>query len=206
MIAILDYKAGNLTSVSNALTSLGIENVVTHDPEVIRKAERIIFPGVGAAGSAMDNLHQSGMDKIIHEQVESGKPFLGICLGTQIILSASDEDDGTLCLDVIRGKAVKFEKEDDIKIPHMGWNAVNYLQEHPIFDGIPSGRLFYFVHSYYPDPMLADNRLAETTYGTQTFASALIKGNLVSTQFHPEKSGEVGLKLLSNFAKWEYKG
>jgi len=203
MIAIIDYKAGNLTSVANALSSLGVENTITADKDEILRAERVIFPGVGAAASAMENLRSHQLDQVLHQVMNQGTPLLGICLGTQIILDFSEEDGGTDCVGLIPGKAVKFTKEDGIKIPHMGWNQVDYNGDHPVFAGIPTGSNFYFVHSYYPAPEKAENALATTCFGSQTFVSVLQKDNVISTQFHPEKSGDIGLQLLKNFSEWE---
>lgn len=204
MVAIIDYKAGNLQSVSNALSKLGYENKITADADEIRNAERVIFPGVGAANSAMKNLKEAKLDVILKEVIASGKPVLGICLGTQIILGYSEEDGGVECLNIIPGKAIRFNKEEDMKIPHMGWNQVNYDEssKHPIFNGLKNNLEFYFVHSFYPAPENSDNVVATTTYGSQKFCCAMQKGNLISTQFHPEKSGDIGLKLLDNFCKW----
>ncbi|MBP5189053.1 MAG: imidazole glycerol phosphate synthase subunit HisH [Fibrobacterales bacterium] len=201
MIAIVDYRAGNLTSVANACDFLGIENAVTSDPETILRADKVIFPGVGAAKSAMENLRAFGLVETLKRVVELGKPMLGICLGSQIVLDSSEEDGGVECLGLIPGKAVRFAAEPGLAIPQMGWNQVNVVgTPHFVFDGIPDGTNFYFVHSYYPSPENPEHAVAKTTYGSQTFACALCSGNLVVTQFHPEKSGEAGLRLLKNFA------
>ncbi len=201
MIAIVDYKAGNLTSVANAFDFLGIENAVTSDPETILRADKVVFPGVGAAKSAMENLRSAGLVETLKRVVELGKPMLGICLGSQIVLDSSEEDGGVECLGLIPGKAVRFASEPGLAIPQMGWNQVKTAgTPHYVFDGIPDGTNFYFVHSYYPSPANPEHAIAKTTYGSQTFACALCAGNLVVTQFHPEKSGEAGLRLLKNFA------
>ena len=201
MIAIVDYRAGNLTSVANAFDFLGIENTVTSDPETILRADKVVFPGVGAAKSAMENLRAFGLVETLKRVVELGKPMLGICLGSQIVLDSSEEDGGVECLGLIPGKAVRFASEPGLAIPQMGWNQVKTAgTPHYVFDGIPDGTNFYFVHSYYPSPANPEHAIAKTTYGSQTFACALCAGNLVVTQFHPEKSGEAGLRLLKNFA------
>lgn len=201
MIAIVDYRAGNLTSVANAFGFLGIENAVTSDPETILRADKVVFPGVGAAKSAMENLRAFGLVETLKRVVELGKPMLGICLGSQIVLDSSEEDGGVECLGLIPGKAIRFASEPGLAIPQMGWNQVKTAgTPHYVFDGIPDGTNFYFVHSYYPSPANPEHAIAKTTYGSQTFACALCSGNLVVTQFHPEKSGEAGLRLLKNFA------
>ena len=206
MIAIIDYKAGNLTSVQRALESLGRNSVITRDPEEVAKAERVIFPGVGAAGNAMADLRAMGLDRAITDAFEKGKPVLGICLGTQIILEWSDEN-STRCLGLIRGKVRRFpDNLSDgagviLKVPHMGWNQVEFKRPHPLFQGVEPGSEFYFVHAYYPVPDDADQILGETVHGIR-FASVLQSRNLVAVQFHPEKSGRAGLKILSNFCNW----
>ncbi|MCH2204474.1 MAG: imidazole glycerol phosphate synthase subunit HisH [Lentisphaerales bacterium] len=204
MIAVIDYKAGNLRSVQRALEKIGVESIVTHEPEKILAADHVIFPGVGAAGSAMKSLTEMGIGKVLKECVDSGKPVLGICLGTQIIMEHSEEDDGVDCLGIIKGKTIRFQFDNpNVTVPEMGWNQVKFGKEHPIFKDIKSGTNFYFVHSYYPSPAEAENALTETEYAGLTFTSALTAGNLVATQFHPEKSGRHGLQLLKNFAKWD---
>ncbi|MDD5167486.1 MAG: imidazole glycerol phosphate synthase subunit HisH [Syntrophales bacterium] len=207
MIGIIDYKAGNLTSVARALQSLAVPCRVTDDPGVLATCERLIFPGVGAAGEAMANLRQTGMDQRIREWIDKGIPTLGICLGTQVILERSGENEAT-CLGIVSGDVRRFpDKMTDaegrpLKIPHMGWNQVKFRRNHPVFHNIPEGAEFYFVHSYYPDP--ADERfvIGRTEYGIQ-FCAAIAVKNLVAVQFHPEKSGRPGLKILANFSRWE---
>jgi len=203
MVAIIDYHAGNLTSVRLALEAIGAQGTVTSDPAVIRSAERIIFPGVGAAGAAMENLRSLGLADVIRERVASGVPFLGICLGTQILFDSSEEDGGVPVLGIIPGTVKKFHPTNPReKVPEMGWNQVRLLRPHPVFDGIPDGTDFYFVHSYYPAPALAADAIGATTYGGIEFSSAVGRGNVVATQFHPEKSGKAGLRLLTNFLAW----
>jgi glutamine amidotransferase len=203
MIVILDYNAGNLTSVQLALREVGLDAVITRDPAVIARAERLIFPGVGAAGSAMEGLHALGLEKTVRDYVASGKPFLGICIGCQVILDRSEEDGGTSCLGILPGGAKAFEAGPGIKIPHMGWNQVRFARPHPVLEGIPDGAEFYFVHSYYPSPEDRAAVLGETEYGGVTFPSLMARGNMVACQFHAEKSGPYGLQLLKNFCAWD---
>lgn len=204
MIAIIDYKAGNLTSVRLSLEAIGVEAAVTQDPVLITSADRVIFPGVGAAGAAMQHLHTLGLIETIRDVVRAGTPFLGICLGTQILLSHSEEDGGTACLGLLEGDVRLFTPTSPRdKVPHMGWNAITKTMDHPVLQGIDDGSEFYFVHSYYPAPSEDGVVLARTKYADVNFASALFNRNLVATQFHPEKSGRVGLTLLKNFAHWD---
>ena len=204
MIGIIDYRAGNLTSVARALQKLGEPCRITDDPAVLGEATHIIFPGVGAAGEAMVHLHGKGLDRWIRQWVQQGKPLLGICLGTQVIFDHSEEND-TPCLGIIKGSVRRFpaglEKNGlSLKIPHMGWNEVQF-KDHAVFTGLPPSAEFYFVHSYYPVP--ADERwiVGTVEYGL-TFCAAVARGNLVAVQFHPEKSGNPGLELLANFCRW----
>jgi len=207
MIAIIDYKAGNLTSVKLAFESLAINAVITDDPQTILQAERVIFPGVGAAGAAMQNLTDMKLADTIRRIVKNGTPFLGICLGTQIIFEHSEEDGGVDCIGLIPGNVKRFTPIDSYdKVPHMGWNSVQQQKNHPIFDGIADNSEFYFVHSFYPNPSDTDWIIGTTDYAGITFASAVSHKNLVATQFHPEKSGKIGLKLLQNFCNWNPEG
>lgn len=204
MIAIIDYKAGNLTSVRLSFEAIGVDAVVTQDPAVIRDASRVVFPGVGAAGAAMAHLNDLGLAETLNQVVDAGTPFLGICLGTQITLSHSEEDGGTACLGLLEGEVRLFCPTDPYdKVPHMGWNAVQQTRPHPVFASIQDKSEFYFVHSYYPAPADDAVVLGRTDYADVTFASALFCDNLVATQFHPEKSGRVGLQLLKNFSQWD---
>jgi glutamine amidotransferase len=200
MIAIIDYKAGNLRSVERALKHLGISCAITAGPSEIMNAERVIFPGVGAAGKAMEIIRELKIDKIINEVIARGTPFLGICLGTQIIFDSSEED-AAFCLGIISGTVRKFPDMGE-KIPHMGWNTIVKTRDHPLFYGIDSDAWFYFVHSYYPDPANMQDVVAQTSYGI-TFASAVSRRNVFATQFHPEKSGRPGLEILKNFSMWD---
>jgi len=209
MIAIIDYKAGNLTSVQRALAFVGRDSVITSSASEVLAAERVIFPGVGAAGTAMFDLMRLKLDAALVKAYGSGKPILGICLGTQIVMERSQENQ-TRCLGIIKGEVVRFPEGFSepggrkLKVPHMGWNRVKVTREHPVFDGVDPQSEFYFVHSYYPAPREARNLLGETSYGVP-FASALVSENLVAVQFHPEKSGRPGLRLLSNFCMWDGK-
>jgi len=206
VIAILDYRAGNLTSVERALAYLGYSCRISNDPVLIREAERIIFPGVGAAGKSMADLKELGLDALLRERLQAGVPILGICVGLQVLLEYSEEND-THCLGVISGKVRQFPKGladgtgRRLKIPHMGWNSVDFIRKHPVFADIPGDSEFYFVHGYYPDPSDARQVAGRTEYGI-TFASAVARENLVAVQFHPEKSGPPGLQLLQNFCRW----
>lgn len=202
MIAIIDYNAGNLTSVKRAMDYLGKESVITDDYSQIIKADRVIFPGVGAAGRAMADLRKRGLDRAIIKAFEDKKPILGICLGTQIIMEMSEEND-TRCLGIIRGRVSRFAGESSgMKVPHMGWNSVILKRNHPLFQGVEQGSEFYFVHSYYPVPDEPEKIVGETDY-INRFASFLAAGNLAAMQFHPEKSGMPGLKILANFSEWD---
>lgn len=201
MITIVDYKAGNLTSVKRALDHLGIESQITEDPEVVSRSARIIFPGVGQAGAAMRVLHSSGLDLALKKAFNRGVPILGICIGCQIILTHSEEGD-TPGLNLIPGNCVRFRfANETLKIPHMGWNSVSVIQPHPILAHLEPGDSFYFVHSYYPKPDNKANIYATSKYGI-AFPVAIGWENLFAVQFHTEKSGPVGLKVLENFAVW----
>jgi glutamine amidotransferase len=212
MLVIVDYKAGNLTSVQLALAEVGQPSVISADPDVIAAADRLIFPGVGAAGSAMEELNKMRLAPVLKAFLATGKPFLGICVGCQIIMDWSLEDGRTECLGLLPGGTDIFKASPNAKVPHMGWNQVRQvslgaaiassLRPHPVFAGIPDGSEFYFVHSYYPTPADRNHVLAETEFGGHTFASVLGRGNLVACQFHVEKSGKWGLALLANFCRW----
>jgi glutamine amidotransferase len=207
MISIVDYKAGNLTSVERALKRLSIPCRITGDPELIIESDRVIFPGVGAAGEAMKVLRGGGLDEALRAFFQSGRPLLGICLGTQVILDFSEEN-AVSCLGILAGEVRRFprpHREDDgnlLKIPHMGWNQVEWERDHPLIRGIDPQSSFYFVHAYYPLPRNNNQVLGRTRYGFP-FPSALAFKNLVALQFHPEKSGPPGLALLKAFSEWE---
>ena len=201
-IAVIDYGAGNLRSVARALVKVGAALNVTSDPDVVRDASIVVLPGVGATLDTMQSLQRMGMDQAIREVIRAGTPFLGICVGMQVLCERSEEFGPHDCLGVVEGSVRRFP--DGPKIPQIGWNQVcltGYAAEHPIFAGIPDESDFYFVHSFYCD--LIDGRMVAgtTEYGI-TFPSALIYDNLAAVQFHPEKSGRWGLQLLSNFITW----
>lgn len=201
MTVIVDYDAGNLRSVKRACQEVGLDADITNDPVRVRNAERIIFPGVGAAGSAMRSLASSGVGAALVDAFHAGTPILGICLGLQISLDRSEEND-TETLGLVSGDVRRFRLDDPrLKVPHMGWNAVNLRRPHPVLDGIEPGDEFYFVHAYRPVPANSADVIAESTY-EGVFCSALGRDNYVATQFHPEKSGRVGLGLLERFAAW----
>ncbi|MFL5259353.1 MAG: imidazole glycerol phosphate synthase subunit HisH [Hyphomicrobiales bacterium] len=200
MITIIDYKAGNLTSVARALAHLGLAARITADPEAVRRADRIIFPGVGHAGTAMAVLEERGLDMALREAFHRGTPILGTCVGAQILLSHSEEGP-TACLDLIAGDCVRFDHAPGLKVPHMGWNTVRFVKPHPVLEGIADHSRFYFVHSYYLRPADPANVYGSCDYG-MTFAAMIGSGNLFATQFHSEKSGALGLSLMSNFARW----
>ena len=207
MIGIIDYLAGNLTSVARALSYFGYDWVISSDIEKLKKAERIIFPGVGAAKSAMESLKKFGLDEFLKEAFLKGVPILGICLGTQIIFEISEEDGGTQTLGLLRGKVVRFPEPliwngEKLKVPHMGWNKVKWIRTHPVFKGLDPDYEYYFVHSYYGIPESEDVICGITFYGVN-FVSAIAYKNLVAVQFHPEKSGKPGLQILKQFCEWK---
>jgi glutamine amidotransferase len=202
MITIIDYKAGNLTSVQLAFEHIGIEVQITDKPADVLAAKKVVFPGVGAAGAAMENLRNLKLIDPIKKIIADGVPFLGICIGIQLLLDFSEENGGTRCLGVIPGTAKRFQPQDPMcKIPQMGWNVVK-MQKHPLFDDIEDQSEFYFVHSYYPAPERKEMIIGQTDYADVTFASAVACKNLAAVQFHPERSGRIGLKLLENFSRW----
>jgi glutamine amidotransferase len=196
MTAIIDYRAGNLTSVRNALAALGAAASVTNDPADIRAADHVIFPGVGAAKSAMENLASFGLVDTLREVAASGKPFLGICLGMQILFEHSEEDGGVDLLGVLPGKVRRFPDVPGFKVPEIGWNQVQ-RSEFKVQSSELSGREFYFVHSYYAE--LGPYTVGRTEYAGIEFTSMVRKGALLACQFHPEKSGRIGLELLKEF-------
>jgi imidazole glycerol-phosphate synthase subunit HisH len=201
MVAIIDYQAGNLTSVERALEALGVKARVTASPEAVAQASWVVFPGVGAAGKAMHILGERHLDQALRQAFARGVPILGICLGAQIILDRSDENDA-LCLGLMSGRTRALPVQTGLKIPHMGWNRVEFVREHPVFQGLPPTAEYYFVHSYYPDPAESRQVVGLTEHGS-TFPSVVAWRNLVATQFHPEKSGRFGLKILANFLAWD---
>jgi glutamine amidotransferase len=197
-VTIVDYGAGNLRSVARAVEHVGAKAHVTANPHDVEDARAVVVPGVGAAADTMRNLERCGLVEPIREYIASGRPFLGVCMGQQALLTASDEGDQH-CLDIIHGRVVRLPGGQ--KVPHMGWNTVRQSRPHPIFDGIADGAYFYFVHSFYPKPDDDDVVIGETEYGV-TFASVLARDNVVATQFHPEKSGDDGLRMYKNFITW----
>ena len=204
MIAIIDYGAGNLQSVKKALDFIGAENVITNDPKVILSADKILLPGVGSFGDAMDSMAKSGLVEIVKECALSGKSFLGICLGLQLLFEESEESPGVKGLGIFKGKIKRFPNDMGLKIPHIGWNSLEIKQKDGIFKGIPENAYVYFVHSYYLHAEDENDIATVTNYGID-FHSAVGKNNVFATQFHPEKSGDVGLQILRNFASMEVK-
>lgn len=202
-IVVVDYGASNLRSVMNALRQLGYEPLVSDSADEIGKARVVILPGVGAAACAMEELKKRGLTEALCLHISQGKPFLGVCLGLQVLFSVTEEGGENPCLGVVTGRVKRFAP--GLKIPHMGWNQVKQKVTHPVFAGILDNANFYFVHSYYGVPEDASLVAGETDYGV-SFPSIIARGNLVATQFHPEKSGELGLRLYDNFLKMAFGG
>jgi glutamine amidotransferase len=201
MITIVDYNAGNPTSVKRALASVGVDSVLTPVADEVRNAERIIFPGVGHARSTMAVLVERGLDRALADAFARGTPILGICVGAQLSLSHSEEGD-TTCLGLVPGKVRRFpELPRELKVPHMGWNRVRVKRSHPLLEGLPTENEFYFVHSYYLAPESEDQVIATTEHGIE-FVSAFAVDNFAAVQFHPEKSGPLGIGVLERFARW----
>jgi len=201
MIAILDYGMGNLRSVSKAFQSQEFPAVVTRNPQDIFNASGLVLPGVGAFGDCVKNLTEYGLIDPILKFIDSGKPFLGICLGLQVLFEESEEAPGVKGLGIIKGRVVRFPdfKEEHLKVPHMGWNQVSIKKDVSILKGVPENSWFYFVHSYYPSPEDDSVSAVKTTYGFE-FTAAVSKNNIFASQFHPEKSSDLGLKIIHNFA------
>ncbi len=198
MIAIVDYGAGNLRSVVNAVAKLGYQPKVTSNLKGVLDADAVILPGVGAAAETTVNLRERGLAQAIHYLVSQGRPLLAVCVGMQVLFSGTEEGGWHECLGLIPGAVRRLPS--GLKIPHMGWNQVKQTISHPIFEGIPDEASFYFAHSYYVEPEDRSVVAGETEYGIR-LCSVIARGNLVATQFHPEKSGEIGLKLYDNFIK-----
>ena len=200
-IAIIDYKAGNLRSVQKALEECGATAHITADAEDIIAADGVVFPGQGACDASMLSIRERGLFEIIRHSIDSGKPFLGVCLGLQLLLESSEEGEEP-CLAILKGSTKRLPPKKTervgLKIPHMGWNSVSLSVQHPVFEGIPNDSYFYFVHSYYADPEDKDIVAGVTNYGID-FCSAVAWDNVAAVQFHPEKSGTVGLRLYRNF-------
>ncbi len=195
-VVVLDYGAGNLRSVVRAVARAGHVPLVSSSARDVERASAVVLPGVGAAADTMRNLREHGLVEPVREFIASGRPFLGVCMGLQALLTLSEEGGEHPCLGVIPGRVVKLLPR--LKVPHMGWNSVRQLRPHPVFDGIPDGSYFYFVHSYYALPDDPDVVIGDTEYGV-TIPAVVARENLVATQFHPEKSGPMGLRLYENF-------
>ena len=194
-IAVIDYQSGNLRSVVKALEAVGLESIVTSDPVEVTNAAALVLPGVGSGQSAMDSLRHLDLIDPLIDFANSGKPFLGICLGLQLLLENTEEGNAA-CLGIVSGSVKKLPT--GLKVPHMGWNDITFSSNHPILTGIPKDSFFYFVHSYYAEPR-DHQAIAGTTHYGLAFCSIYAKDNLVATQFHPEKSGPIGLKIYDNF-------
>jgi imidazole glycerol-phosphate synthase subunit HisH len=198
-VAVIDYDAGNVLSVTRALEKVGATVDLTPDPERVARADAVVLPGVGAFGDCVGKLEERGMDEACREVYAGGKPFLGVCVGLQILFEESEESPGVEGLGILRGRVVRFGA-GDLKVPHIGWNGLDVAREHPVLDGL-DGEAFYFVHSYHPDPAERSDILGMTDYGEE-FCAAAGRENLVAVQFHPEKSSSAGLKLYENFLTW----
>lgn len=198
-LIVIDYGAGNLRSVVKALTAVGCTPLVTSDPPTVDRARRLVLPGVGAAGQMMRSLRNLGLDEAVCGYVQSGRPFLGVCMGMQVLMGWSEEDGGQQCLGVFDGTVRRLDA--GLKVPHMGWNAVQQHRAHPLWNGIPDGSYYYFVHGYAVCPAREDVVAGTTEYGLP-FPSAVARDNVFGTQFHPEKSGRLGLQLYRNFLEW----
>ena len=199
MIGIIDYDAGNIKSVEKALAYLGEETVVSRDPQVLLRADKVILPGVGSFGEAMENLHKYGLVPVIQDMIKKGTPFLGICLGLQLLFEKSDETPGAEGLGILKGEILRIPPKEGLKIPHMGWNSLNIKPQARLFDGIANNSYVYFVHSYYLKAEDENIVAASTEYSTHIHAS-VESGNIFACQFHPEKSSDIGLRILKNFA------
>ena len=200
MIGIIDYDAGNIRSVEKALSYLGEKTVVSRDPDILKSVDKVILPGVGSFGQAMENLHRYELVPVIRDMIEDGKPFLGICLGLQLLFESSEESPGAEGLGILKGKILKIPSSPGLKIPHMGLNSLQLQNNGRLFRNIPQDTYVYFVHSYYLQAQEPEIVKAVTGYGTEIHAS-VEKDNVFACQFHPEKSGKYGLEILKNFAE-----
>ena len=205
MIALIDYDAGNMKSVEKALQLIGEDVLVTRDPKEILAADKVVLPGVGSFGDAMENLHHFGLVPVIHQVVQVQTPFLGICLGLQLLFESSEVTPGVEGIGILKGKILRIPPAEGLKIPHMGWNSLHLQNNGRLFQGIPEDTYVYFVHSYYLHAEEPEIVKAVTDYSTTIHAS-VEKGNVFACQFHPEKSSRYGLKILENFAKLEKEG
>jgi len=196
-VAIIDYGVGNLRSVEKAFTAMGCEAIVSSDESVLREAERLVLPGVGAFAACMKALKERGFDRLVNERASAGTPLLGVCVGMQLLFDESEEFGSTSGLGLLRGNVRRFN--NDLVVPHIGWNRIHQQQPHSLFDGVADRAFCYFVHSYYCEPADLDVVAGSTDYGGQ-YASVVVKENICGVQFHPEKSQDVGLQMLRNFA------
>jgi imidazole glycerol-phosphate synthase subunit HisH len=203
MIAIIDYGAGNLRSVANAISLLGYDARTTSSPDDVLSAKAVFLPGVGAAADTVNSLKSHGLDKALKEIIARDTPFFAVCVGLQVLFEETEEGGGCQCLGLLPGKVRKLPS--GVKVPHIGWNNGKKANPHPLFEGIEDNSFFYFVHSYYVEPTDKSEIIGSTDYG-MTFASAIARGNMVATQFHPEKSGSAGLKMYGNFLKSAIRG
>lgn len=195
-VAIIDYGVGNLRSVEKAFAAMGCDAVVSDDEPILRTAERLVLPGVGAFASCMKGLRERGFDSLVHERAAAGTPLMGICVGMQMLFEVSDEFGTTEGLGLLRGSVRRFE--NDLVVPQVGWNRIQQKQQHRLFEGVADGSFCYFVHSFYCEPRDADLSVGETEYGVK-YASVVARDNICGVQFHPEKSQHVGLRMLKNF-------
>jgi glutamine amidotransferase len=199
-IVVVDYDAGNLRSVQRALEAVGLRPRVTPDPRDVQRADALVLPGVGSAQDCMRKLDARGLVEPLREYAASGRPFLGVCVGLQLLFEGSEEGGGVECLGILPGIVKRFPPENGLKVPQIGWNDVHFQRTHPLFEDIPNGTYFYFVHGYYADPSEAGVTVATAEYGLD-FAAIVGKDNIVATQFHPEKSADLGLRVYANFGR-----
>jgi glutamine amidotransferase len=199
-IVVVDYDAGNLRSVQRALEAVGQQARVTPDPRDVDHAEALVLPGVGSAQDCMRKLRERGLVQPLRDYAASGRPFLGVCVGLQLLYDGSEEGGGVECLGILRGTVRRFPAESGLKVPQIGWNNISIRQRHPLLQDVPDGSYFYFVHSYYADPADSNTLVATAEYGVD-FAAIVAHDNVVATQFHPEKSADLGLRLYANFGR-----